>query len=54
MNSRERIRALIAGQPADCSGLWFGPRLIGSPSHEALLPKVPLARLGAMAQAEME
>jgi uroporphyrinogen decarboxylase len=32
----------------------LGPRLIVSPSHEALLPNVPPANVAAMAEAAME
>jgi len=68
MDSRERIRAIIAGDSADRCGFWLGnphadtwpiyallgSRLIVSPSHEALLPNVPPENVLAVAEAAVE
>ena len=51
---------LVHGKPADiCAEVrrlrkTLGPRLIISPSHEALLPNVPPQNIAAMAQTATE
>ncbi len=60
MGGVDTQQLLVSGSPADIKAdvrrirKILGPRLIVSPSHEALLPNVPPANLEAMAQAALE